>query len=346
MKIKMGLIALIFIIILGYTYYHSNTQPNSILTYSDVNSELISYNEISNSDDLTLINKLKNYIKDLKLNKPKEENKKIPILIYHHISEDPKSWNNIVISPKKFREDMLYIKALGYNAIHFKDYIDYRDKNIPLPNNPIIITFDDGYRSNYKYAYPVLKELNMKATISMIGNLVGSNRGWFSYFTWEEAKEMYDSGLIDIGHHSYSLHNPKDEFHDGGVLKRHNEDGEIYEKRFIEDTLKLNKLIKENLGMDVILYTYPYGFYNDTTEKLLKELGFEFTLTVREGLGNLDEGFLLKRINSPNDISSVDLMRKIFRYKRIKVDIPFNDIKDQDERIKKLEGFLEEKESL
>ncbi len=78
-----------------------------------------------------------------------------------------------ILTPDQFKKQLLYLEAMGYSTIHFKDYIEFKENGKKLPDNPIIITFDDGYYSNYEYAYPILKELNMKATIFAIGWSVG-----------------------------------------------------------------------------------------------------------------------------------------------------------------------------
>ena len=275
---------------------------------------------------------------------------KIPVLMYHHISSDPEAWNDIIISPEKFKEDMLYLKALGYNTIHFKDYFNAVENGTNLPENPIIITFDDGYRSNYVFAYPVLKELNMKATIFIIGWSVGGQydgydrKPFIPHFTWEEGKEMYDSGVIDIQNHSYDLHNFGDNITQGkGVSRLEEENIADYVSRFFEDTNKLTNLIEEKIGNDVIVFSYPYGIYNELSEIILEDMGFKASLSVHDGIRDFKNGhYLLERINMPNRIPSSKLMKKILELDERDITIPFLDIKNQTERIEKLENFLSE----
>lgn len=241
---------------------------------------------------------------------------KIPILMYHHLAYNAEGLNTSITSPNKFKQEMIYIKKLGYNTIHFKDYISYKEKGTALPDNPIIITFDDGYYSNYQYAYPILKELNMKATISIVGWSVGREYNKdnktliYKHFSWEQAKEMYDSGFIDIQHHTYDLHS--DDGITKGVNRKPNETQTQYEKRFIDDTLKMKNLIESKIGNEVIVYTYPYGISNPTTEKLIKKMGFKISLTVNNGVSNFTSGlYLLDRISMTPKIKSIDLMKNI-----------------------------------
>lgn len=231
-----------------------------------------------------------------------QKNINVPILMFHHLSLDSSKWNYITMSPDRFEEKMHKLKQSGFNTISFKDYIDYINGKMVLPKNPIIITFDDGYYSNYEYAFPILKKLNMKATISVVGWSMGRELGKDNissinkHFTWEQAKEMYDSGLIDIQSHSYDLHDyNRDSM---GVNRKAYESQEQYEKRFKDDTYKMMNLIKTHIGNEPLVYTYPYGIYNETTEKVLKELGYKVTLTTIDGVSEVfDDLFLLKRIN-------------------------------------------------
>ena len=73
------------------------------------------------------------------------------------------------ISPEAFRKQIQALSDAGYNAISLDQLRDYVYNGTPLPAKPIVLTFDDGYLSNYADAFPVLKEYNMKATISSIG---------------------------------------------------------------------------------------------------------------------------------------------------------------------------------
>ena len=96
----------------------------------------------------------------VKAGTPEAETVKVPILLYHHISEEFDLTNAIsIISPRDFNLHMTAIKT-QYTPISLKEYVDFvncKDGSKTLPTNPIIVTFDDGYLSNYEVAYPILK---------------------------------------------------------------------------------------------------------------------------------------------------------------------------------------------
>ncbi len=268
----------------------------------------------------------------------------IPILMYHHLSYAPEEWNEVVISPDKFKQDMMYLKILGYETIYFKDLIAYKEKAIPLPKNPIVITFDDGYMSNYEYAYPILKELEMKATIGVIGWSVGrtthkdNETPIIPHFTWEQAREMYESGWIDIQHHTFDMHESG-----LGVQQLTGESHQDYVDRMVDDTIKLKEEIESHVGNEVVVFSYPLGLYNTLSESAIKILGFKVSLTTNKGINSLsDELYLMKRINRSNQLSCPQLMKELLNLQKKQVDIPYIHIQDSGERVKHLYQLLAE----
>ncbi|SDJ84149.1 polysaccharide deacetylase family protein [Natronincola ferrireducens] len=262
---------------------------------------------------------------NVELQSPSNNNPvKVPIVTYHHIVTNVGLTNNIIITPEKFRSDMEAIKKAGFTTILFKDLVNYVEGKGQLPQKPVLITFDDGYYSNYEYAYPILKELDMKATISIIGWAVGetkhkvTGREIIPRFTWEEAKEMIDSGHIDIQNHTYDMHNPRDQYpYRRGVLQKEEESLEDYIEAFREDVMEFHHAIEENLGNDVFVFVYPHGEYNDLTEELLVQLGYRVTLTGEHGVNLITRDknslFKLKRINAGYKLPSEELVRRISR---------------------------------
>jgi len=127
----------------------------------------------------------------------KSYTKNIPILTYHHIKESAN--DNTTITAEQFENHLKILKKNNYNTIQISDLIKYVYNGIELPSNPILITFDDGYYSNYEYAFPLLKKYDMKATIFVIGISVGkdtyknTNNPITPHFGYDKAKEMQDS---------------------------------------------------------------------------------------------------------------------------------------------------------
>lgn len=240
----------------------------------------------------------------------------IPILMYHHIVEDESEVNLITLTLTRFEQDIAYLKKKKYTPISFKDLIDFKEGKSKLPKKPIIITFDDGYYNNYKHAYPVLVRENVKATIFVIGARLGvtsyNNDPRYTYFAWKDAKEMYQSNLIEIQPHTYNLHFYKENNdHGHGVLAIADETEQHHYDRFALDTQKVIQCIKTNTGSDSYVFSYPYGDYNSTNETLLKNMGFKVSTTTKNDFADITTDlYKLKRINVPSDKTLAELLVK------------------------------------
>ena len=105
------------------------------------------------------------------------------------------------------------IRDSGYTAVTISDLIAYQEGRKELPQKPIMITFDDGYYNNYSYAFPLLKKYDMKAVISVIGRYTDEYSASmekmnnnYSQLTWDQIREMMDSGYVEFANHSYDMH--------------------------------------------------------------------------------------------------------------------------------------------
>ena len=95
---------------------------------------------------------------------PQPVREPMPVLMYHHMVPEGQDCNAMTITPGKFRADLDIILAKGYTPVLPGELAE----GAPLPEKPILITFDDGYRSNYDLVYPILREYGVKACISII----------------------------------------------------------------------------------------------------------------------------------------------------------------------------------
>lgn len=249
--------------------------------------------------------------------------KQVAILSYHHIDTDSGNWSSITISPDKFESDMQAVLVAGFVPVTLKDLVNYVKHDGALPDKPVVITFDDGYLSNYQYAYPILQRLNIKATISVIGWSVGqttykgTDRPIIPHFTWGQAKEMADSGLIDIQNHTYDMHNDGSEPpYRNGMMQLDTESEEDYRQAIIEDLQANKQQIEKHIGNTVFNLTYPYGGYSALSEQIIADLGYEMTLTTVSGVNIITRGderslFGMKRINAGSEQTSQEIVEKM-----------------------------------
>lgn len=227
----------------------------------------------------------------------------IPIVTYHDISIG-ESNGSMQITKERFEEDMNYLKNNNYTPILVQDFIDISKGIIESPQKPIMITFDDGYISNYELAFPILKETSMKAIISVIAMNIRDDmgNGFDIFMSWEQCREMYESGLVDIENHTYNLHNPETGgliIPDGvnGIGRIKDEHRYDYYDRVYGDLELCNKLIEENVGNKVKYFAHPYGYTEYLAFKIFKELDIELAVVSDMGVANTSNNKLkLKRL--------------------------------------------------
>lgn len=179
---------------------------------------------------------------------------KVPILMYHNLTNDPSAVTSMTITGERFQEDMEYLEYNGYTPLLSADLIDIRAGKEAMPERPVMITFDDGYRSNYDIAYPILQKTGMKAVIALIGKSIRANDNTEAnrfFLKWDEAAEMADSGLVELASHTYNLHNPQYgglTAPDGinGIQRLKGESQAAYNKRVGEDLKQSIDLITQN----------------------------------------------------------------------------------------------------
>lgn len=245
----------------------------------------------------------------------------VPIIMYHLVTKNSRYIGKHGITPEELESDLKFLKEKGYQTIVMEDLIAFVKKERDLPDKPIVLTFDDGNSSDYRYLYPLLQKYDMKAVVSVLGRptdectvLASNHEGTHNFptLTWNQIKEMNDSKLVEIQNHSYDLH--KDE----GSGQKQGESVEDYHKRLREDLKKMQARTKEMLGFEPNTFTYPFGIVSDNAKPVLDELEIIATLSCHDGINYLKENDLeclyrLKRDNRPNGVSVSEVLEKMRR---------------------------------
>lgn len=227
-----------------------------------------------------------------------ENIKKIPILLYHNITETyPEKDNHLHTQKDTFREHINELKAKGFTAIDFDTYYKWSTGEGSLPEKPVIITFDDGYTSNYTEAFPVLKELNMKATIFVVTGRMGSRETVYPHFTWEEAREMQQSGVIDIESHTDT----------------HRALGSLSEEEQALEMRISRTLIERNMNKTCGIIAFPFGDFFENTVEIAHKAGYKVVCKVGDmGVNTYeDKNTPLKRLTVFGDMSGAELIEMI-----------------------------------
>ena len=255
---------------------------------------------------------------DAKQQDADEYTKNVPVLMYHNISEEP---NDMTVTPETFRMHMETLAENGYTAITLSDMVNYVYYVGELPDKPVLITFDDGYYSNYEYAYPILKELGMKAVIFIVGTSFGkdtyldTDEAIIPHFGEKEAEEMTESGVISLQSHTYDMHRSEsyeeNARYDMGMLADETEEEYIDAVR--DDLVKSRELLENLRTDDVLALSYPKGKITDNAARIAVEEGYSVTFSTNWGGQQLVRGlgqslYAVKRNHISNDVTAEKLL--------------------------------------
>jgi peptidoglycan/xylan/chitin deacetylase (PgdA/CDA1 family) len=190
------------------------------------------------------------------------------ILCYHRFGRNK---SRMVMTPEDFESQMAYLQKNGYRVIPLSSIHSFLKGEAALPRKAVVITIDDGYRSSYELAYPILKKYDFPATLFVYSDFVGSKDA----LSWNEIKEMIRSELVDIQPHSKS--------HASMTKRLPNESTEAYQKRVADEIRIPSQQIKKALGIPLHTFAYPFGDTNDFLVSQLKNADYSAGVTVKAG---------------------------------------------------------------
>jgi peptidoglycan/xylan/chitin deacetylase (PgdA/CDA1 family) len=197
---------------------------------------------------------------------------RVAVLGYHDFSESA-SETAMRIRTSKFRKQMEAIRQLGIPVIPMADFISWKDGLKEIPDKAVVITIDDGWKSTYTDAYPILKEFGYPFTIYLYKNYVD---GGGKALTTTMIREMMKHGGT-IGSHSVSHPFPQ-------AVKASRKRGPQAYERFLDIELGESKrFLEEKFGVPVTTYAYPGGFFTEEMLTKAPELGYTHLFTVQPG---------------------------------------------------------------
>ncbi len=180
---------------------------------------------------------------------------KAPILMYHYVEDaNTSSLPYLFINTYYFEAQLKTLKSHCYQTMFVRDVAEvlYDKKSLPVKN--ITLTFDDGYADWYYNVFPLLKKYQVKATMFVIVNNIGTP----GYLTKEQMIEMANSGLIEFGSHTLSHQNLK----------------KVTDNVAKDEISKSKKQLESILGRPVYSLAYPYGFFTKRDEILCQKAGY------------------------------------------------------------------------
>ena len=221
---------------------------------------------------------------------PQDHTKTVPILIYHHLTDDPAAEeSDTVLHVDKFARQMSLLRQEGFTPVSLQAMEDYVYLGTDLPENPVAITFDDGYLSNYALGYPILRDYGFPATIFAIGCSVGhydfykdTDNPIVAHFGEKEMAEMTGSGLISVQSHTYDMH--QTELYDpppvrSSICPFPGEKQEDYLRVLAADAEKQAETFTACGIPAPTALAFPGGDHETVTDVGLRAAGYRITLT-------------------------------------------------------------------
>jgi peptidoglycan/xylan/chitin deacetylase (PgdA/CDA1 family) len=193
----------------------------------------------------------------------------IPILTYHRFAEDCSS--PLCMPSSTFERQMRYLKENGYHVITAEELSAFLEYRRGLPQKSVLITMDDGYRSVYNIAYPILQKYGYKATVFIYTSFVGVSR---MAITWNQLKELKDSGFT-IGSHTIN--------HSDLTQPKEGESEQAHLARIKKELYGSKKIIDRKLGQDTQFLAYPFGFYDPQSIQIARQVGYKYAMSVKRG---------------------------------------------------------------
>ncbi|MGM9539628.1 polysaccharide deacetylase family protein [Anaerovibrio sp.] len=187
-----------------------------------------------------------------------EDSRTVMVLNYHKVVDEHMS---LSVPLADFEQHMRWLQEYGYTSITPRELYDFIVDGRELPEKPVLITFDDGYKDNYTNAYPIMKKYGFKGTIFVVTGFLGV---YDNYLTWEQAKELTENGF-SIESHTHN-HKSMTEASDDDISK---------------ELAKSRDTIREKLGVEADFIAYPTGTYNLHIAELVKEAGYKGAFTIK-----------------------------------------------------------------
>lgn len=195
----------------------------------------------------------------------------IPILTYHNVFDgEVEKGDRITVSKKEFEKQIEYLHSNGYIPLFFSEFYDILANKKPIDEKYVVLSFDDGYVSNYDLAYPILKKYNMKANMGLVTSFIDGFAGQYKMLERWQIKELEESGVFRFANHS--LHHDKQAGIPADELRRQID--------VCDETLS-NEL---NNFQNQKMFVYPYGEYDRSTKKIYEQKGYLMQFTSDPGV--------------------------------------------------------------
>lgn len=189
-----------------------------------------------------------------------QEAQAVPILYYHSVMLE--EGNELRMPPQQFEAQMAYLKKNGYQSISLEHLYQATYNGVALPENPVVITLDDGYVDNYTTAFPIVTKFGFTATIFMVTNYINEE----GFLSWQQLKELVANGWEIEGHTANHPYLTK-----------------MDPSTVLSELRSSKELLEKELGRPVNFFAYPYGALNTNVVQAVKDTDYLMAVTTERG---------------------------------------------------------------
>jgi peptidoglycan/xylan/chitin deacetylase (PgdA/CDA1 family) len=220
-----------------------------------------------------------------KITKPVVDQTAQTIIFCYHRLVDKIRYPGTEITPAAFEAEMKQLKDAGITVISMQDLLAWKRGEKNIPPRCAVVTFDDGWKSQYEVGWPIMKKFGYPFTMFIYTEGVrGGSLGGGEAITWEQLADMRDNG-VDIQAHT-ATHQDLREGHNimlaapGGKRTRTKLTGPPYEEWLQKEVVGCKQLLEQRLGIKVNCFAVPFGSYNEHVKEIARNAGYEAMFTV------------------------------------------------------------------
>jgi peptidoglycan/xylan/chitin deacetylase (PgdA/CDA1 family) len=217
--------------------------------------------------------------------------------MYHHIQDPPPGADairmDLSVPPARFAKQLQYLQSEGYVGITLNDLVRHLTQGTPLPQKPIILTFDDGYADAYEHAFPILKSFGFVGTFFLISGPIDDHHP--DFLSWDQVQEMSREGMRFEPH---SFNHPD--------MRNRDFDFVVFQ------VLAPKGAIEERTGQTCRFFAYPLGRYDDFVIDVLRSADFWGGVLTAQGASHTTgDLFRLRRVRVHGDDDLDSLARRL-----------------------------------
>lgn len=237
-------------------------------------------------------------------------------LCYHDV-RDVSNDESTTITTDAFVSHLAWIREHNYHPVSIQDIINARNGTNPLPENAVLLTFDDGYSGFYDHIFPVLKSFKYPAVIGLVTSWMETPVSEMVHYgqqlkprtefvSWEQVREMVNSGLVEVASHTDNLHrgilsNPQGNTQPAATSRMYDADSQSYESdqtfksRIKADLQQSSDVLYKHLGVRPRALIWPYGSFSYEVVDIARDVGFTTTMSLQAGANNPYDLVAMKR---------------------------------------------------